>query len=85
MEIPYASIKDYLESNTVTLTAKVVGVTNPTTFTVTYGAVNENGHDLPIQTDKIGDNYGNAVTDMRGRSAQSILHQHDQPVRCGWF
>ena len=65
VEIPYASIKDYLESNTVTLTAKVVGVTNPTTFTVTYGAVNENGHDLPIQTDKIGDNYGNAVTDMQ--------------------
>ena len=61
MEIPYASIKDYLESNTVTLTAKLVGVTNPTTFTVTYGAVNENGHDLPIQTDKIGDNYGNVV------------------------
>ena len=27
--------------------------------------MNENGHDLPIQTDKIGDNYGNAVTDMQ--------------------
>ena len=67
VEIPYLSIKDYLDSNhSVTLTAKLSGVQTPATFTVTYGAVDANGSELPIIAGKIGNNYGNDVTEKQG-------------------
>lgn len=64
-EIPYASIKDYLGNSTVTLTAKLSGVSTPATFTVTYGTTSENGPALPI-SGKIGDSYGNEVENKQG-------------------
>ena len=67
VEIPYLSIRDYLDSNhSVTLTAKLSGVQTPATFTVTYGAVDVNGPELPIIAGKIGNNYGNEVTEKQG-------------------
>ena len=67
VEIPYLSIRDYLDSNhSVTLTAKLSGVQTPATFTVTYGAVDANGPELPIIAGKIGNNYGNEVTEKQG-------------------